>query len=207
MQTRRRTVSLQLCPPQLLVNPPHPLHELVSAEATRRSAVTLVPVSIEKTHAGSLARCSFRSVTPYRDCQSPARQEMPTHQMSLSLARSSREACHISATTRPSSRSSIPISFSFSFSSSPDGGDDDPTPKLAPPFAPDDAGLSSGFVMRSTESPRHPAARRASRFGGGESNPFPLLLQLPFRACACTCVCGCTFGRRWARTLPTNTAS
>ena len=79
MHTRRRTVSLQLCPPQLLVNPPHPLHELVSAEATRRSAVTLVPVSIEKTHAGSLARCSFRSVTPYRDCQSPARQACSDH--------------------------------------------------------------------------------------------------------------------------------
>ena len=92
------------------------------------------------------------------------------YQMHFSMLRSSLDARQMTAMICPSSLSSGCTSSAL-FETAPDT-------------------RSSGFVTRSTDNPRHPAARLSRPNGGDRS---PLLL--------------CAAARRCASTFPTNTAS
>lgn len=86
--------------------------------------------------------------------------------MLCSFVRSSFDACQIFTTTRPPSRSSGPTSSSI-------GSTLGDSARVC----------SSGFVIKSTDSPRHPAACRALRPGGGDSARSLFLAE---RLCART---------------------
>ena len=87
--------------------------------------------------------------------------EKRTDQITRRVSRSNRDSFQIARTIAPSNLSSAPTSDS-SIEPAREPATD-PVPELGALSGP---GIASGFVIKSTESPRHPAAWRGLRGGG-----------------------------------------